>query len=338
MYTYIVSFFFIICLSSCAHVSNKYEYITIQGTAQGTYYRIVLQSNNQTYNIEYQIDSVLQSFDSLFNNYIDFSLISRINTNDTSVQIHPQFAYFWKKSVDIWSKTNGAFDISIAPIINAWKFGFKEDSLIPTPEKISELLKLKGMNKMGIRNNRFYKENPQMQIISNAIAQGYSVDIVCCFLDSRNIQNYLVDIGGEMKAKGLNAKGEVWNIGITKPVQYVDSLPIEQSYICTYKLENKSLATSGNYRKFYIKNGVTYSHTINPETGYPVRHELLSATVVADECIDADAVATACMVMGLEKSKQFFEKHKKYSCILLYSIGDSIAVYTTFDKKDINMQ
>lgn len=336
MYTRIIFYISILCICSCGNTTNSRDYISFEGAAQGTYYRIVLQSNNQTESIEFKIDSLLKSFDSLFNNYVPYSQISRINANDTSVIIHPQFAYFWEKSVHIWKLTDGAFDISIAPIVNAWKFGFKNDSLIPSTKKISELLLLKGMNTMSIQKNRFIKQNQNSQIISNAIAQGYSVDIICSFLDSLQVDNYLVDVGGEMKAKGVNARGEVWNIGITKPVQHVDTLPIEQSYMYTYKLKNSALATSGNYRKFYVKDGVTYSHTINPHTGYPVRHDLLSATVIADECIDADAVATACMVMGLEKSKQFFAQNPSYKCILLYSLHDSIAVYTNFDLKDIN--
>jgi thiamine biosynthesis lipoprotein len=336
MCKFVIFAFSVLFVISCGNVSSSNEYITIQGTAQGTYYRIVLQTNNQTKRISNQIDSVLLCFDSLFNNYVSFSQISRINNNDSTVIVHPQFKYFWDKSLYIWNITNGAFDISIAPLVNAWKFGFKNDSLIPDSKKVAELLTLKGMNKMKIHNNRFFKENPRMQIISNAIAQGYSVDIVCRFLDSLQVHNYLVDIGGEMKAKGVNAKGGIWNIGITKPIQNVDSLPVEQSYELSYRLANKALATSGNYRKFYVKDGVTYSHTINPETGYPIRHELLSATVIADECIDADAIATACMVMGLEKSKQFFSKYSQYRCILLYSLHDSIAVFTNLDKKDIN--
>lgn len=338
MCRYCIFLIVLLCGSACAQLATDKEYVTIQGQTQGTYYRIILQTNDNTNRISTQVDSILLSFDSLFNNYIDFSQISRINNNDTTVRVHKRFEYFWNTSVHIWDITDGAFDISIAPLINAWKFGFKNDSILPSQQRVSELLMLKGMDKMSIQNKRFVKQNPEMKIISNAIAQGYSVDIVCEFLDSLHVQHYLVDIGGEMKAKGLNSKGEVWNIGITKPIQNVDSLPIEQSYMYTYKLNNKSMATSGNYRKFYVKDGITYSHTINPVTGYPVRHELLSATVIANSCIEADAIATACMVMGLEKSKEFFYAHKQYNAILLYTLHDSIVLFTNVDKKDINKQ
>lgn len=312
-------------LSSC---TNNKEFIKIQGETQGTYYAIVYNNTIHT-NIQHQIDSVLHQFDLQYSNYIANSVISKINSNDTSVYINKDFEYFWNTSVTIWKLTEGDFDISISPIINAWNFGYTKSTTIPSKKEIDNLLTYKGMNTMYISNHRFIKSKPQMKIIGNAIAQGYAVDKVCKFLDSLKISNYLVDIGGEMKVKGRNPQGKKWNIGITKPQEQIDTVQIQDSYLLTIPLSNKALATSGNYRKFYKKDGKKYSHIISPISGYPVTNNLLSATVIGEHCIEVDAIATACMVMGFEKSKLFFDKNTQYDAVLLYSKNDSIQIYKT---------
>ena len=168
-----------------------------------------------------------------------------------------------------------------------------------------------------------------MTINGNAIAQGYSSDIIAHYLDSLQIENYLIDVGSEMRSKGKNAQGNVWTIGITRPQENVDNLPIEDRYDFAMALDNKSLATSGNYRKFFYEGKNKYVHTINPKTGHSEPSDLLSATVVANECIEADAIATACMVIGVEKSKDFFTKHPEYDALLLYVKADTLAMYKT---------
>jgi len=293
----------------------------ISGDTQGTYYRIVCTealgvSKNS-------IDSLLHEFDLEFSNYIPNSVISRVNNNEENLTLSNSFIYFFNKSKEFYMKTGGAFDITVAPLVNAWKFGFKNSEHIPSDSKVKELKKLVGTNTLSISNGYFYKLNPKTQIISNAIAQGYSVDIVSDFLEKHGIQNYLIDIGGEMNAKGVNAQGKLWTIGINTPkdgVEYAD-------YMLTVQLNDKALATSGNYRKFYIENGKKYSHTIDPKTGYPVRHSLLSATIITDLCIDADALATACMVMGLERSKMFLNANPKFKGIFIYEENDSLQVW-----------
>ena len=178
-------------------------------------------------------------------------------------------------------------------------------------------------------DSSFIKSDPRVQIIGNAIAQGYSSDLIAYYLDKLGVENYLVDVGCEMRSKGVNAKGNVWTIGITRPEEKIDEKPLESSFDVAVELNNRSLATSGNYRKFYYEDGRKYSHTINPKTGQTVPSDLLSATVFATECIEADAIATACMVMGVEKSKQFFARHPEYDALLIYDGGDSLQTYST---------
>lgn len=318
----------LLCFFSCTNTSKTNNYITIQGYTQGTYYSITYNQNSNQ-NIQKSIDSLLHKFDLQFSNYIPNSIISRINTNDSTVTTTAEFEYFWKKAIQINDITYGFFDISITDIINAWNFGFKNQKGLPTKHSIDSLMKFKGMHTMKIANHRFIKEIPQAKIVSNAIAQGYAVDIVCDFLKKQKITDYLVDIGGEIKAHGVNPEGKYWTIGITKPIDTIDSLPIEQSYYVTASLDNKALATSGNYRKFYKINGVKYSHIINPVTGYPAQNNILSASVFANECIDADAIATACMIMSIDSLKQFFIKYPQYDAIIMYNIKDSIHLFKT---------
>lgn len=335
------AFFVIIAISFCgAACTNRatQDYYTIKGEAQGTYYAVTFKENSNTKHIADSIVYFFAAFDSVFSNYKDYSLISRINKSENPITITPPFEYFWNTAYSIWKITNGAFDISIAPIINAWNFGYIHHDSIPTADTIAQLLALKAMDKMYVKDLQFHKPHKDMAIISNAIAKGYAVDKLAELLESCGVQNYLVDIGGEMKSKGVNSSGAIWNIAISKPIIGVDSLPIEQSYEYILTLDNLAMATSGNYRKFYESAGKLYSHTINPQTGYPERTNLLSATVIAERCIEADAIATACMVMGVEASKQFFETHTEYKAFLLYNYNDSICVYTNIDKKNISLR
>jgi len=315
-----------LCVSSFFYSCNSKDastnYIEISGYAQGTTYRVVAH-NPENKNLQKSIDSILITFDSVFNNYTPLSIISRINTNDSDVILNSQFRYFFEKSQYFYEITEGAFDITIAPLANAWKFGFHNDSIIPDQEKIDSLLQFIGMEKIQIQNNKIHKQKPQIQIIGNAIAQGYSTDIISEFLLSQNIQDFLVDVGGEMRVQGNNPNGVAWNIGINTPQEH----SAHNEYNILIALKNKAIATSGNYRKFYIKDGKKYSHTIHPKTGFPVNNNLLSASIITDICIDADALATACMVMGLEKSIEIINANPQFQAIFMYEEKDSLHTY-----------
>ncbi len=302
--------FIIAFLTSSCQRNN----IKIQGFTQGTTYSITYISNK---NINYKenVENLLAKFDTSLSTYLPVSTISRINSNKSnSTDLY--FRTVFNKSQEIAEETNGAFDITVAPIVNAWGFGFSKKSDIDSL-LIDSLLQYVGYSKVQIINNKLIKSNKNIMIDMNAIAQGYSVDVVTDFLDNKGIDNYIVEIGGELKTKGVNYKKEKWRIGLDKPIDN-NNIPGENLQ-AIIKLENKALATSGNYRKFYKKNGIKYSHTINPKTGYPVNHSLLSATVIADDCISADAYATSFMVIGLDKSLDFLKKHSELEAYFVYS-------------------
>jgi len=304
--------FIIVTLLSCNQPNSNY--ISFGGFVQGTTYSITYETLDSA-NYKDKIEILLADFDTSLSTYNNLSLITKINNNEiTNTDLY--FNAVYNKSEEVYQNTNGAFDITVAPLVNAWGFGFKNKEEI-TNAKIDSILEFVGFDKVSLTNSEIIKTDPRVMLDVNAIAQGYSVDVVADFLENQEILNYLVEIGGEVKTKGINKKGKEWNIGIDKPIDN-NNVP-GQNLQAIIKLSNKSLATSGNYRKFYEKNGIKYSHTINPKTGYPVTHSLLSATVVADNCITADAYATAFMVMGLEKSIELLKELPNIEAYLIFS-------------------
>jgi FAD:protein FMN transferase len=302
------------------------EYKKVQGEIQGTTYHITYQYKKNK-DLHPQIEKILHDFDKSLSTYDSTSIISRINNNDPSVLADDLFTEVFKKSVEVNQKSDGAFDITVAPIVNAWGFGFKPGSNVDS-SLIDSLMQFVGMKKIRLDGNKVIKEKPSVMLDVNAIAQGFSVDIVCRFFDKMKIKNYLVEIGGELRSKGVNPKGEDWIIGIDKPVDGNNNPG--QSLQAIVKLKDRALSTSGNYRKFYEKNGIKYAHTMDPKTGYPILSQLLSATVLADDCITADAYATVFMVFGLEKSIDFLSKNKFLEAYLVYSDDNGkFKVYTT---------
>ncbi len=333
--------FAVLFFSSC----SKAKYYEVKGLAQGTYYRVVYEDTKMR---KAEFDSILTKFDTTFSIYIKESIISRINNNDTSVRINSQFRYFFEQSQRISAMTDGLFDITVGPLVNIWRFGpetieqsctsinmdtlSKTDankSMLPNQTQIDSILNFVGMDKIHLEGNKCVKDDPRVQITGNANAQGYSSDLIARYLDSLGVKNYLVDVGSEMRVKGKNPKGKCWKIGITRPEEGVDNLPVEMQSSISIVLDNKSLATSGNYRKFFYENGKKYAHTVNPHTGQSIPTDLLSITVVAEECIDADAIATACMAMGVEKSKEFLKAHPEFDALLIFADGNDLATYKT---------
>ena len=295
------------------------------GSAQGTYYSIIYY-DAQGRHFQNEIDSLLRSFDLSVSTYIDESIISRINRNDTAVVADDIFIEIFNKAMEISKLTNGAFDVTVAPLVNAWGFGFTDRMKIDSAI-VDSLLQYVGYEKISVVDGIIAKRMPEIQLDFNAIAQGYSVDLVAKYLESKGIQRYLVDIGGEVLAKGTKPDGKKWTVGIEKPTENVND---ERRLNAIVKLKDEALATSGNYRKFYEENGVRYSHSINPQTGFPVSHSLLSVSVKAANCCTADAFATAFMILGLEETKEFLQTNADLDVYLIYSDADgNIQTYLT---------
>ena len=271
---------------------NNVPYHSINGLVFGTIYNITYQYDGD---LKSEIEAELKRFDGSLSPFNDTSIISCINRNEEIVT-DSFFQTCFNRSMEISEETNGAFDITIAPLANVWGFGFKKGEF-PDSMKIDSLLQITDYKKVKLVDGRVVKEDPRIMLSCSAVAKGYSVDVVARLLEKKGIQNYMVDIGGEIVAKGKNSRNGLWRIGINKPID--DSLSVNQEIQTILELSDAGLATSGNYRNFYYKDGKKYAHTIDPRTGYPVQHNILSATVIAEDCMTADALATAFMVMGL---------------------------------------
>jgi thiamine biosynthesis lipoprotein len=300
--------------------------VAFQGQAQGTYYAVTYFDSKER-NLQVQIDSILRAFDMSVSIWKPESIISKVNRGDSSAKADAWFREIFSLSVDVARKTDGAFDFTIGPLVNAWGFGFKGKMKMDST-LVDSLRQLVDYTKVRLEGDKVYKENENMQFDFNAIAQGYAVDVLGAFLETRGINNYLVDIGGEVLGKGSKPDGQAWLVGIENPA--ADSLS-ERSVNTRIRLENKAVATSGNYRKYYEKDGLRYSHTIDPENGYPVRHNLLSVSVLADDCASADAYATAFMVMGFEKAREFIENQSELEAFFIMDGGSGI--YQTYATK-----
>lgn len=313
-----------ICLVLVITSCTRKQYHFIEGQAQGTTFHITYEG---TKDYSHEVDSILKAFDLSLSGYIDNSIISRINNNDSTVKPDEWFTSVFNKSKEVYVTSDGMFDITVGPLVKAWGF-LKDTTIKHDSAHIKELLQYVGMDKVRIENGKVIKDNPNIVIDVNAIAQGFSVDVVSDFLEKQGSTNYLVEIGGELKAKGVNAKGKTWRIGIDKPE---DGNQVAGADLQTVvEITGKSLATSGNYRKFFVENGVKYAHTINPKTGYPAKNTLLSATIIADDCITADAYATVCMASGIEKSLEVLKKVKGLEAYLIYNDNDGkYQIYVT---------
>jgi thiamine biosynthesis lipoprotein len=303
----------VIILISCApKKENKYYFY--EGPIQGTTFHITYEWNKD---LAPQIDSLLNNFNKSLNNYDPNSTISKINKNETS-QTDELFVEMFEASRLVYDKSNGAFDITLAPVINEWGFGWikKSNENIPDSLKIVELLQFVGMDKISIVNGKVVKQYPETMLISNAIAQGLSVDYVADYFFKLGLENFLIEIGGEVYCFGLNSRGEDWKIGVDKPIEGSGYEDRENQIIIN--LSGKAIATSGNYRK-YIENGnQKYGHSFDPRTGFPAENELLSVSVVSESCMMCDAWATAFMVCGLEESKKILRTLENIEAYFIY--------------------
>ena len=318
----------VLLLLSCRHTEPP---IQIAGTAQGTYYS-VQYCDKEHRNLQPQIDSLLDAFDQSVSLWVDSSLLRQINSGKTD-SLDDILQSLLEKSLMIEQYTDGAFNCKVGRLVQSWGFSFSKRSI---PDSLSLQTMLDAAHAdVSIANHRLVRTNSSTELDFNAIAQGYASDLIAQMLERYGISDYLVDIGGEVVAHGKKPDGSLWRVGIEEPSKDSCSAPIVYSAI---QLSDASVVTSGSYRKYYERDGLRFSHTIDPATGQPVQHTLLSVSVVEKECWLADAMATAYMVMGLEKAKAFIASHPHGpgtdAVLFIYDRGGALESYATpgFDK------
>jgi thiamine biosynthesis lipoprotein len=278
-----------------------------------------------TYNVIYQCDSdlsqgiraELEKVDHSLSPFNKTSVITAVNNNQ-EVVLDKMFLEVYEKAMEISVDTDGAFDITVAPLVNAWGFGFKNDTM-PTRRQVDSLKAFVGYQKVSLADGKIKKRDPRMMLDCSAIAKGYGTDVVARFLRSRGVKNFMVEIGGEIVTSGVNQSRVPWRVGVIKPTE--DSLNVGHELQTTLNVTDIAMATSGNYRNFYYKGGKKFAHTVDPKTGYPVQHSILSATVLTKSCMIADAYATSFMVMGMERAKQVLERHPELQAYFIYDNG-----------------
>lgn len=303
---------------ACQPSVNEKVYL-IEGEAQGSTYHIKYIAERDE-NLKPAIDSILEVIDLSMSTYRSDSAISKINQGDTTVVVDEHFRKVFEASQQIWQESEGLFDPTVGVLVNAWGFGKQKisEADLPTDKKIDSLRKYVGFDKVALtEKNLIKKQYTEILFDFNAIAQGYTSDVVANYLSARGIKNYIVEIAGEMYLKGKNTvEDKSWTIGVENPLKPLD----DRDLVATIQFTNQGLATSGNYRKVWTdSNGRKYVHSINPLTGRATQSDVLSATVVAPSTMLADGYATMFMVMGLAKSKTFLEKHPDLAVLLVYS-------------------
>lgn len=296
------------------------------GSVFGTEYHITYQNGGDIHN---ELKEVMADVDNSLSPFNKESVITAIN-NGNNVEADSMFTEVFDMAKNVAEETQGAFDITVAPLVNAWGFGFK-NKIDVSKEKIDSIRKYVGFEKVRMENGKVIKEDKNIMLDCSAIAKGYGVDAVGRYLEKKKIRNYMVEIGGEIRVKGCNPEGRLWKVGISKPID--DSLNVTGEIQEVLMVSDIAIATSGNYRNFYIKDNKKYAHTIDPRTGYPVQHSILSSTVVAPTCALADAYATSFMVVGLDEAKKILARHKELQAYFIYT--DSKGKMATWCTKDL---
>jgi len=297
--------------------SMPYQHNT--GFVFGTVYSITYQSDK---NLQKEIEAELKKVDNSLSTFNKNSVISKINRSEKVVP-DKMFLEVFNLAQSVSEETNGAFDITVAPLVNAWGFGFKKGDN-PTRSMMDSLKPLVGYKKVqAVKEHGEFiirKSDPRIMLDCSAIAKGYGSDVVARYFMAHGVKNFMIEIGGEIVTRGYSPKRLPWKIGVTKPTD--DSLNVKEEIQTILNVTDKAMATSGNYRNFYYKGGKKYAHTIDPTTGCPVQHDLLSATVLAGNCATADAYATSFMVMGMERAKEVLDRHPDLMAYLIYSDKD----------------
>jgi thiamine biosynthesis lipoprotein len=319
----LASFWFLLGLTlACQPAARTPDrYLRIDGNTMGTYYQVTC-GDAEGRDFQTAIDSLLEAINSEVSTYVETSTISRLNRAGLEFALDtpaPHFLENFRAAKVVYAATGGAFDPTVMPLVNYWGFGYTGEKLVSGADsaRIDSLRRLVGFDRVRLDEGSpavVRKAAPGMQLDFSAIAKGYAADAIGRLLEDRGVRDYLIDIGGELLAKGRNSRGEIWSIGINAPRE--DALLDEVQAV--FQLDNRAVATSGNYRNYYEVEGVKYSHTINPFTGYPERNTLLSATVFAPNCMIADAYATACMVLGLEKAFELISRQPEMEVYLLH--------------------
>ncbi|MGB0838803.1 MAG: FAD:protein FMN transferase [Chitinophagales bacterium] len=306
------------------------QYVGIEGQTMGTYYRVTYM-DLEGRNYKNSIDSLLIALNLSVSTYIDSATISKVNQADVGmIVVDDHFVQIFNTAQDVFRATEGAFDPTVMPLVNAWGFGYDDtktiDSLV-----VDSILQLVNYEHFTLVENAagvyVQKKKANTQIDFSAIAKGYGVDLIASWLNKQGVENLLVDIGGELLAQGKSNKGIPWTVGIDKPIDTLRTRTLQE----VVSLDNQAIATSGNYRNFYLKEGIKYAHTINPQTGYPELTKLLSTSIFADNCTLADAYATACMVLGFDKAKLLIENTPSIEA--LFISGNEEGGLTVYDTR-----
>lgn len=316
-------FVFLLILSSCKKEIIKKDY-TLEGFVFGTTYKITYLNASKNYRDSF--DSIFKDFNNSLSTYLPDSDISKINRGDSTIIVDNYFKEVFKKSKSIYKETNGFFDPTVGNLVNAYGFGTTNEKKNLSDVEIKNQLQYVGLDMVTLENDRVKKKYPKIYLDFNSIAKGFGIDVIARFLDSEKIDNYLIEIGGEIRAKGEKNNGSSWVIKIVNPVD------VNGGYK-KINLSNKAMATSGNYRKFRLDStGKKYVHTINPKTGLAKESNLLSVSVITKkDCADADAYATAFMAMGLEETKKVVRKNKDLEVVLIYfDENENIAEFTNY--------
>lgn len=310
----------IVAIVSACGTKKNYQYT--EGKIYGTFYHI-------TYNfpddLQKELRAEMEKVNASLSMFNPQSVISKINRGESD-STDLLFREMFVKAEQVNRETKGAFDITVAPLVNAWGFGFKTDSF-PSAGKIDSILQFVGMDKLALQGDRLVKQVEGMEIDASSIAKGLGTDLVADYLDRKGVTDYMVEIGGEIRAKGMSRKGRPWRIGIDKPID--DATGAMREIEMVVELTSGALATSGNYRNYYIHDGKKYAHTINPATGYPVQQDILSASVYTDSCMKADAYATAFMVLGLESAKEIVNNNPALEACFIYEQDGAMKKWTS---------
>ncbi len=286
------------------------------GNAQGSTYQIRFMTTKSV-DFSSDFENIFEDIDNSMSTWVPTSLISQVNETGDWVEVDDYFMEVLHRSLEIAEESEGVFDPTVGPLVQLWGFWFDEIRGQVSDEQVTNTLELVGFDKVEI-DNQNVRIPANSTIDFNAIAQGYTVDVIAQFLEEKGIERYMVEVGGEVRTRGLNDKNAVWVIGVDKPQENID---VEDRFQFILKLEDAALATSGNYRKFWVdhETGLKYSHTIDPKTGYPAKNNLLSASIIAPTGMDADAYATLCMVQGLEECQLFLDSKPELEGYLIYA-------------------
>lgn len=309
-------FLIILILGTLYAINRRHstpEFQQESGSIFGTVYHVTYQCDSS---LKAEIEQEMKKVDFSLSPFNKSSIITQINNNEEVIP-DSLFIHVFNLSKQVSEQTKGAFDITVAPLVNAWGFGFKNAENI-TPELIDSLRSFVGFDMVELnQDHQIVKQDPRITLDCSAIAKGYGSDVVANFFNRKGINNYMIEIGGEIVVKGHNPKERKWRVGINKPID--DSLSTRNEIQTILEITDCAMATSGNYRNFYFKDGKKYAHTINPHTGYPVQHSILSATVIAPDCATADAYATSFMVMGLDGTKEILKQRPELQAYIIYS-------------------